>query len=263
MKKYFELCDKLEFDNHEWKSYFFSEVSALAYHDGTRVKREILRLGFKNYKFIDNDGAQCHIFHNSEHIVISFRGTEPTQFSDVKADLLAFKRKSKTEGKVHMGFKIELRKLWNDISGILNRRTKQQIWITGHSLGGAMATLCASRLEERNPILYTYGSPRVGGREWRDGCDVEHHRFRNNNDVVPVIPLWLMGYRHHGKLCYINYYGNIRKLTLWQKLKDSMRGRWKALKKFQLFDGIYDHNITLYSDKLKDLYAYTGKILIK
>ena len=199
MKKYFELCDKLEFDNHEWKSYFFSEVSALAYH----------------------------------------------------------------EGKVHMGFKIELRKLWNDISGILNRRTKQQIWITGHSLGGAMATLCASRLEERNPILYTYGSPRVGGREWRDGCDVEHHRFRNNNDVVPVVPLWLMGYRHHGKLCYINYYGNIRKLTLWQKLKDSMRGRWKALKKFQLFDGIYDHNITLYSDKLKDLYAYTGKILIK
>ena len=107
MKKYFELCDKLEFDNHEWKSYFFSEVSALAYHDGTRVKREILRLGFKNYKFIDNDGAQCHIFHNSEHIVIAFRGTEPTQFSDVKADLLAFKRKSNLVTLSHIGIIVD------------------------------------------------------------------------------------------------------------------------------------------------------------
>jgi hypothetical protein len=93
----------------------------------------------------------------------------------------------------------------------------------------------------------------VGGKEWRDGCDIEHYRFSNNNDVVPSVPLWLMGYRHHGKLCYMNYYGNIRKLTPWQKFKDSMRGRWKALKKFQLFDGIYDHNIVLYSDKLKEI----------
>ena len=116
-----------------------------------------------------------------------------------------------------------------------------------------MATLCASRLEERSPILYTYGSPKVGGREWRDGCDVEHYRFQNNNDIVPAVPLWLMGFRHHGTLQYINYYGNIRKLTVWQKFKYSMRGRWKALKKFQLFDGIYDHSVTLYSDKLKGL----------
>ena len=185
--------------------------------------------------------------------MIAFRGTEPTQFSDVKADLLAFKRKSKTEGKVHMGFKIELRKLWNDISGILNRRTKQQIWITGHSLGGAMATLCASRLEERNPILYTYGSPRVGGREWRDGCDVEHHRFRNNNDVVPVIPLWLMGYRHHGKLCYINYYGNIRKMTTWQRIKDQFRGIIRAWQKGEPFDGARDHSISAYEKKLENV----------
>ena len=63
-----------------------------------------------NYKFLDNDGAQCHIFNNQENLIIAFRGTEPKQFSDVKADLLAIKRKSKTEGRVHMGFKTELRK---------------------------------------------------------------------------------------------------------------------------------------------------------
>ncbi len=253
MRQYFEFCDELKFDDHAWKSYFFAEVYALAYHDGTRARKQLRKIGFRNYKFLDNEGAQCHIFHDSENLVIAFRGTEPTQFSDVKADLLAFKRKSKTEGKVHMGFKMELRKLWCDISGILEARKSHNIWITGHSLGGAMATLCGSRLEERNPILYTYGSPKVGGKEWRDGCDVEHYRFQNNNDVVPSVPLWLMGYRHHGELQYINYYGNIRKLTSWQKFKDSIRGRGKALKKFQLFDGIYDHNIGLYCDKLKKL----------
>jgi len=251
MKTYFELCEELRFDNNEWKSYFFAEVSALAYHDGTRAKRELSRIGFKSYKFLENDGAQCHIFSDKDNIVVAFRGTEPKEMSDIKADLLAFKRKSKTEGKVHMGFKLELRKLWSDIEALLQKSKNKQIWITGHSLGGAMATLCASRLEEKLPKLYTYGSPKVGGREFCAGMDVEHYRFKNNNDVVPSVPLWLMGYRHHGKVQYINYYGNVRKLTLWQKCKDGCRGRWAAAKKFQFFDGIYDHNIALYSDKLK------------
>ena len=153
-----------------------------------------------------------------------------------------------------MGFKIELRKLWADISAILKNK-KQRIWICGHSLGGAMATLCASRLEELEPTLYTYGSPRVGGREWRDGCDVEHYRFVNNNDIVTAVPLWLMGYRHHGTVRYIDYYGRIKRLTFGQKVKDQMLGRWKALTKFQLFDGIYDHDIAGgYADKLQALW---------
>ena len=63
----------------------------------------------------------------------------------------------------------------------------------------------------------------------------------------------------------INYYGNIRKLTRWQKLKDMWRGRWRALKKFQLFDGIYDHNMDKYCSKLhklweKDTYVYRSEV---
>ena len=81
--------------------------------------------------------------------------------------------------------------------------------------------------------------------------DVEHYRFRNNNDIVPTVPLWIMGYRHHGTERYINHYGNIRRLSFWQKIKDSLRGRWCAMKNKQIFDGIYDHNIEHYSSKLK------------
>ena len=65
------------------------------------------------------------------------------------------------------------------------------------------------------------------------------------------VPFWLMGYRHHGDLQYINYYGNIRKMS-WCKVQRSWRGRGKV-KKFQLFDGMYDHSITGYADKLGKL----------
>ena len=250
-RKFFEVCESLKWNDIDWKNYFFAEVSTLAYHDGTRAKRELNKIGFKSYKFLENDGAQCHIFSDNENIIVAFRGTEPKEMYYVKADLLAFKRKSKTEGRVHMGFKLELRKLWPDIEALLQRNKKKQLWITGHSLGAAMATLCASRLEEKNPKLYTYGSPRVGGKEFCDGMDVQHWRFVNNNDVVTGVPFWFMGFRHHGVLWYINYYGNIRNQTYWQRCKDSWRGRWKALKKWQLFDGMYDHSITDYADKLK------------
>ena len=37
----------LDWDNKYWCAYFFAEVSALAYHDGTRAKRELKQLGFK------------------------------------------------------------------------------------------------------------------------------------------------------------------------------------------------------------------------
>ena len=44
MKTYFQNCEELKFEgqgSNEWKSYFFAEVSALAYHDGTRAKKEV------------------------------------------------------------------------------------------------------------------------------------------------------------------------------------------------------------------------------
>ena len=63
----------LDWDNSSWCAYFFAEVSALAYHDGTKAKKELKAIGFNSYKFLENDGAQCHIFNNSEHLVIAFR----------------------------------------------------------------------------------------------------------------------------------------------------------------------------------------------
>jgi triacylglycerol lipase len=126
-----------------------------------------------------------------------------------------------------------------------------KIVCTGHSLGAAIATIVASRLDADE--LYTFGSPRVGNKAFVDEMmndKIKHYRFVNNNDVVTTVPFAFMGYRHNGDLIYINFYGNIRKMTTWQRIKDKWRGRWHALKKGQPFDGAFDHSITLYYEKL-------------
>ena len=115
MSTFFEHCEELDFDDANWKSYFFAECSRLAYHDGTRAKKHFKQIGFTTYKFFDVEGAQCHIAQSKDVIVIAFRGTEPKEFSDIKADLNAFKGKSRTEGMVHNGFKNELDKLGADV----------------------------------------------------------------------------------------------------------------------------------------------------
>ena len=93
---------------------FFAECSRLAYRPKLKVK-QFRRIGFTSHNFYDVEGAQCHIVKNSDTIIIAFRGTEPKQFSDIKADLMAWKKRSRTEGHVHAGFRGEVDKLWADI----------------------------------------------------------------------------------------------------------------------------------------------------
>ena len=103
---------------------------------------------------------------NKQEQVLAFRGTEPTQMSDVQADLKAWKSKSKTDGKVHDGFYDEINKVWKEILPLI--KNNKPLYICGHSLGGAMATIAASRLEEQTEALYTFGSPRVGYKKFVD-----------------------------------------------------------------------------------------------
>jgi triacylglycerol lipase len=141
------------------------------------------------------------------------------------------------------------------LSFITKSHWKKKISICGHSLGGAMATIAASRLHnvEKVVTLYTFGSPRVGNAEFvRLMSGVTHYRFVNNNDLVTTIPLWIMGYRHHGQVMYFNFNGIFKNLAWWRKLKDKFRGKWAALRKGQPFDGLMDHSMENYTKYTKD-----------
>ena len=220
----------------------FAKCAEIAYRD-KEAKEEYKSLGYTHHLFIENDGAQCHVVWNKDEITICFRGTEPSELSDVLADLNALPKRSMTDGWVHRGFRKELDKLWDHVKALAEKHVDKKLYVCGHSLGAAMATICTSRIEEFRDVeeLYTYGSPRAGTKSFVKGIRTTHWRFVNNNDIVTRVPLALMGYKHHGTLCYINHYGKIRKMTAWQRVKDKWRGY-----KSGLLDGAQDHSMTNY-----------------
>lgn len=227
-----------------------AKCAHIAYLDGKEAKKEYKKLGFTGHEFFENDGAQCHAIWNKEMFVLAFRGTEPDELSDILADLNAIPRGAMTHGLVHSGFRGEVDKLWHDIALIQHKKQKLPFYITGHSLGAAMATVATSRFEEYTEVehLYTFGSPRVGTRSFVNNIQTKHTRVVNNNDIVTTVPLFIMGYKHHGDLMYINFYGNVRKLTLWQAIKDKYRG-WTN----NLMDGIADHDMTAYIEHTRNV----------
>ena len=237
------------------KPYIMAILSGLAYGEPSEVNKKFRKHGFYDTKFCNKRGAQCYVVWNDTDAVICFRGTEPKEMSDIKADLNAIQKQGlHNKGDVHGGFQGEINKIWDLIVEKVNELKNHKIYITGHSLGGAMATICAKRLQEQKievQCLYTYGSPRVGDRRWVKSLQIPHYRFQNNNDVVCKVPFWFMGYRHHGKSVYISYTGKICKMSMWRRFIDGMRGRFKAWSKKQFFDGIYDHNITSYTKRVK------------
>ena len=231
-----------------------ANLSNLAYREEKEFKTAAKALGYKNIKYFNIAGAQAYGMSKDNYIVLAFRGTEPTQFNDIKADLNALHvRNELGKGRVHKGFKNEVDELWIQIEEWIAKRKFTQVYTCGHSLGGAMSTIACSRLPEGS-ICYNYGSPRVGTRSWVKEFNSKFvmHRFVNNNDIVPRVPPSFLFYKHAGELHYINTYGNIRNATIWQKLKDRSRGYWAALKKREFFDSIYDHEMSRYIKRISD-----------
>lgn len=232
------------------------KFSALVYSDTETVAQEIERLNYEDFRWFDKRGTQSFVAYSSNYkeLVVCFRGTQPSEASDVLADLKAWPKKAREKGRVHYGFAKACDCVYDEMVEYINSleiADDTKVICTGHSLGAAIATIVASRLDADE--LYTFGSPRVGNNAFvkeMNNDNIKHYRFVNNNDVVTTVPFAFMGYRHHGELSYINYYGNIRKMTTWQRIKDKFRGRWRALKKGQPFDGAFDHSIDLYYEKI-------------
>jgi triacylglycerol lipase len=211
--------------------------------------------------YIDVEGAQAYVMSDKDDVLIACRGTEPTALNDVVADLKMFPVEHHLGGRVHRGFYDEYEKVMPGIYDALKKHDKKQtktLWITGHSLGGAMAVLVAAELNTC-PLgvsggLHTFGQPRVGNKEFLKCLEgMKYYRYRNNNDLVTAVPPSWLFFRHGGVLRYINTYGNIRKATWLQRFKDKCRGHWQALKSFNLIDGFADHSMGKYHEFLYNM----------
>jgi len=227
----------------------FANIAQTTYDNPKTSTAKFKALGYKIIQFFDIEGAQAYLLTNGTITVLSFRGTEVTEKSDVLADLKSGKNIEACGGKVHVGFKGEINKLWPTISKVL-AANPGNVYVTGHSLGAAMATIAASRMQDRVTALITFGSPRVGNAEFVKSLTVDHYRVQNNCDDVTKVPFKLMGFAHHGTHKYMNFHGEFRDLTPWQQVKDMARSRLKARAKGQKYIGVFDHMMANYIAKL-------------
>lgn len=236
------------------KSLLFAELSNIAYLGRAEAGQHAYTMGFPEVRFYDRDGAQAYIFANRDDAVVTCRGTEPHDWNDVRADLNLSVVVGETVGWVHRGFKQEVDDLWPRLEQALasNRRA---LWFTGHSLGGAMAAICAGRCTlssiRSNPCaLFTFGSPRIGNWRYVNYVQMEAYRWVNNNDIITRLPPAWLGFRHKGQEIYLNAYGKIRRLTPWQRMKDRWRGFVRGLREGS-FDHFADHAIGRYIEHIR------------
>lgn len=236
------------------RSLLFAEMSMLSYLHDDEAQPVLLSVGFTDIKYIDRDGAQAYELMNEHDVVVVCRGTEPNEWNDIKADANAFTDLAETVGRVHRGFKREVDDIWPILEETLRDETRN-VWFAGHSLGGAMAQICAGRcqLSEIAAVpreVYTFGSPRVGTKRYIQNADVRHIRWVNNNDIVTRVPPRWLRYRHNGFKMYLDRNGELKRLSAAQRGKDRWAGFWSGLKQ-RKFDHFSDHAIAAYVDYIR------------
>ena len=228
----------------------FAHIANITYDDPKASKIKFKTIGYSIVEFFDIENAQAYLLKSTDGThVLSFRGTEVSEPSDVLADLKAGKNIEPIGGKIHVGFKGEINKLWPAIEKAV--ANIDSLYVTGHSLGAAMATIASGRMQSKVLALVTFGSPKVGNKEYVNCLTVTHYRVQNNCDSVTKVPFSLMGFTHHGTHRYLNYHGFFRDLTPWQRVKDMARSRARAYVKGQKFLGVYDHMMANYISKLE------------
>jgi triacylglycerol lipase len=231
----------------------YSKLSSIAYLEPKEARGLYQALGFRIEKYFNVDGAQAYLLRSVTQSVLVFRGTE-MKGNDLLADL-KMRRVEEGTGSVHRGFKAELDKLWGDISSHLHASPPHLVlFITGHSLGAAMATIAAGRLQKDMIVqIITFGSPRVGNQDFADSIKCDHVRVVNGIDFITKNPLWVLGYRHTGTLHYLSFDAKLLFKMGWRVLTDIYRSLRRAFEKGQKFSGIFNHPIGKYTQKLLDI----------
>ncbi|MEM9806011.1 MAG: lipase family protein [Cyanobacteria bacterium P01_D01_bin.56] len=132
---------------------------------------------------------------------------------------------SSTGVKLHKGFITAYLAVRSEIQSKVNASSIKHWVVTGHSLGGALAKLCAVDLQynlgsEVSMEVYTFGAPRIGNKAFAESYNhrvPKTCRFVNGNDVVCGLPRRWQGYRH------VNTRIRFRVLFTWRIISGSLQ----------------------------------------
>lgn len=234
-------------------AYALALASKLAYEPEEQIRNKLQEQGF-NTEFINiaKTDTQLFIAHNGSAVVMAFRGTE--KFKDWLTNA-GIEFRNTPHGRVHKGFDKALDSVWSQITKALEKAHQygQPLWITGHSLGGALAVLAAARLAldidqsiyKSINGLYTFGQPRVGDRAFMNALDDEikprYFRFVNDNDIVPRVPDRLNQYQDGGSIRFFDAAGALHDdVGFWFTFLERIKGSFQQ--KLDLIPSFIEHH---------------------
>eukprot|EP01012_Entosiphon_sulcatum_P067206 TRINITY_DN9678_c0_g1_i1.p1 TRINITY_DN9678_c0_g1~~TRINITY_DN9678_c0_g1_i1.p1 ORF type:complete len:992 (-),score=141.37 TRINITY_DN9678_c0_g1_i1:308-3283(-) len=204
--------------------------------------------GYELRKCITKGCNQAMVCVYGTRIVVAFRGTD--NLGNVRQDLFAWRtpldmpspytrsnnalraavediwvKASRTCGlnipRAHTGFLTAYtalrRELMQAVMSAAADMQQPRVYLTGHSLGGAMAYFAAYdiaySLQNAKVLCYTFGAPRAGNStfaQYYDALVPDTYRIVNKSDVVTTIPPSFLGlFRHVGKQVNVDTNGNM------------------------------------------------------
>jgi triacylglycerol lipase len=276
-----------------------AEASEAAYKLEAEARDLMTRRGLPNFQWIDLSGIfaslQAFVASNDEIAVLAFRGTADVQdwMTDLHATPVRFSwifQGGPEVGDIHAGFGHALSDGWRkivtavravapqpaimDTDSIDARRT---LWITGHSLGGALAALAgaAFSLLPDNVIrpvsgIYTFGQPRIGLHNFCDnyGRLLSPRIFRlvNNKDLVPRVPFRGWDYSDVGEMIHFTRSGDPElQSQQWREfLARNLESFGEAIEIFTNFKmDVGDHAIASYRQLVADHQDSLNRLFVK
>ncbi|CAG8607980.1 38382_t:CDS:2 [Gigaspora margarita] len=181
--------------------------------------------------WIDILGAYATITRNSKfkEVVVTFRGTANVgnAVKDIEVTQCPYGFGSTTIPTssqpggvlVHLGFYTAFLTFQQQIRDVITESIKQypdyNLVVTGHSLGGALASFAALDLKQSvegaNPYLYTYGEPRIGNSVFVSFMNKTLDTIKrvvNQADIVPHLPPKIDYEHHDGEIWIANTTAN-------------------------------------------------------
>jgi hypothetical protein len=212
------------FPRDSFVAYVLCLASSWAYSDADTIAEAMGRVGFPNCRQISLSNEAMLVTANAFFLqtedgrqgILAFRGTEPRNVINWLTDASVRVEPVPGMGAIHGGFYRSLVLIWQRIEAAIDEALEgapardgsggrlaplEDLYITGHSLGAAMAVVAAAKIygseryrewKKRVRGIYTYGQPIVGDRWFAGACERRFGKmlFRHvyARDLVPHLP---------------------------------------------------------------------------
>ena len=168
--------------------------------------------------------THCFVASHPKAVIVAFAGTDPVSLANWISDFDA--HLDVTTGAAE-GYEVAAAVVWSELKQLLEECVPPggKIFVTGHSLGGALAAHIANRIStelraEQADVeaVYTFGMPRPGNKAFAElynqQLGMRTYRLVHGEDIVPTVAPTSFGFRHLGRILHCERQGRFDKANL-------------------------------------------------